>query len=101
MIQWPDAVNGCYELLGAPFITLSIIKLYKDKVVRGVNWMAVAFFASWGIWNLFYYPHLGQWCSFTGGLAIVTANGIWLWMMMYYIRKEKRNGNDSSKTKGN
>ena len=91
MIAWQDAMNGMFELLGAPFIFLSVIKLYKEKVVRGVSWYAVAFFASWGYWNLFYYFHLHQWCSFTGGLAIVTVNTIWLGQMLYYISKEKKN----------
>ena len=89
MIVWQDAINGTYEVLGAPFITLSIIKLYREKIVRGVNWMAVAFFASWGYWNLYYYFQLHQYCSWLGGMAIVVANTIWLIMMIYYIRKEK------------
>ena len=100
MIVWPDAVNGCYELLGAPFIGLSVMKLYKEKVVRGVSWLAVAFFASWGYWNMFYYSNLHQWCSFAGGLCIVTVNTIWLGQMLYYINKEKHDTTRSHKTKG-
>ena len=97
MIAWQDAMNGMFELLGAPFIFLSVIKLYKEKVVRGVSWYAVAFFASWGYWNLFYYFHLHQYCSWIGGMFIVIVNTTWLIQMAYYIKKE----NNDKKMLGN
>jgi len=84
MVMWPDIVNGSYELLGAPFILLSVIKLAREKRVQGVSWVHAGFFASWGCWNLFYYPHLGQWFSFVGGIAIVIVNTIWLGQLIYY-----------------
>jgi hypothetical protein len=89
-MQIPDLINGGFEILGAPFIFLSIIKLFRDKEVKGINWMHVSFFTAWGFWNLFYYPHLGQWCSFLGGLGIVISNSIWLGMLFYYLRRSKR-----------
>jgi len=88
--MWQDILNGCYNFLGAPFVILSIIKLYKDKKVHGVSWLHVAFFSSWGYWNLYYYPHLNQWASFVGGLFLVLTNTFWLIQMIYYIRKEKK-----------
>jgi len=97
MIDWlysisitlPDFINGSFEACGGYFIYLHIAKLYHDKQVRGVSWKAVAFFGSWGYWNLFYYPHLDQWMSFLGGVGIVTANTIWLGQMFYYLRLER------------
>ena len=89
-MMWPDIVNGSFEFLGAPFITLSVIKLYKDKKVQGVSWLHAGFFAVWGYWNLFYYPHLDQWFSFAGGVAIVAVNSIWLLQLIYYTRRNKK-----------
>ncbi len=89
-MTWQDVINGTYELLGAPFILLSILNLLKEKKVKGVDWRAVAFFSTWSIWNLYYYPHLGQWASFLGGIFIAVANAIWLGIMIYYILKEKQ-----------
>lgn len=80
----PDFVNGLFELCGAGFIYLHIRQVRKDKSVKGVSIPATVFFAAWGFWNLFYYPHLGQWLSFTGGLAIVTANTVWIGLMLKY-----------------
>ncbi|MEE8386489.1 MAG: hypothetical protein V3S01_11290 [Dehalococcoidia bacterium] len=85
----PDMVNGGFECIGAVMLGRNVWQLYKDKIVRGVHWWATAFFASWGYWNLFYYPHLDQWFSFTGGIAIVAINTVWLAQMLYYNRRER------------
>ena len=86
----PDIINACFELFGAPFALLSIIALYRKKVVRGVSWVHISFFALWGLWNLFYYPYLGQWYSFAGGVALTSINSVWLYQLIYYTWKEKR-----------
>lgn len=83
----PDIVNGMFELLAAVFIMNHCRVLYAHKEVRGVSLISTAFFTSWGLWNLFYYPGLGQTWSFVGGLFVVTANAVWLWMMYYYSRR--------------
>ena len=85
----PDLFNGVFEFCGAGFILLSVARLYREKVVRGVSWVHVAFFSAWGFWNLFYYPHLGQWISFAGGIGIVGTNTFWLCQLLYYSRKEQ------------
>jgi len=84
-----DAINGAFEVLGAIFVFLSIQRLYADKLVRGVHWAAVAYFSSWGAWNLYYYPSLDQWASFFGAIAICSANTIYLCMIFYYLWNEK------------
>lgn len=85
----PDIINGAFEAAGGFFIWLSIRKLYLEKLVRGVSWVHVAFFSSWGYWNLYFYPHLGQWMSFAGGALLVTANTIWLLQIAFYLSKER------------
>lgn len=85
----PDLFNGLFELLGAAISTLNVRQLLRDKMVRGVHWAPVAFFMAWGFWNLFYYPHLDQWWSFAGGIALVAVNVVRLWLMGLYIWREK------------
>jgi hypothetical protein len=85
-----DFVNGAFELFGGVAILAHCRQLYKDKQVRGASWAATAFFTAWGWWNLYYYPHLDQWLSFAGGVVIVLANTLWISMMLYYIRRERR-----------
>ena len=79
-----DKINGSFELFGGFFIFLNIMKVWEDKSVAGVDWRAVAFFTIWSIWNLVYYPALGQKLSFWGGVAIVVMNTIWLSLLIYY-----------------
>ena len=85
----PDLINGLFEGLGALFLLQNVLRLHKDKIVRGVHWLPTSFFMLWGYWNLFYYPHLNQWLSFFGGLAIVIVNTVWLGQMIFYLRKER------------
>jgi len=58
--------------------------------VRGVSFVHVAYFTLWGYWNIHYYPHLEQWISFAGSLAVTLVNTVWLGMLLYYLQKEKR-----------
>jgi hypothetical protein len=86
----PDLINGLFELGGGIFIALHCFKLRRQKLVRGVSVLGVLLFCLWGFWNLYYYPFLGQWMSFLGGVATVAANSTWVVMMIYYIRQERR-----------
>lgn len=84
MIQWADAVNGSLELIAGFMLWINVAKIRKDKSVAGVHWLPCLFFLLWGLWNLFYYPHLGQWLSFFGGLNLSLANVVWFTYMMKY-----------------
>jgi hypothetical protein len=86
----PDIINGAFELAGGLFVLNNCRALYRDKRVCGVSPLSTAIFTAWGFWNLFYYPHLGQWVSFAGGLGIVFGNAVWLAMALYYRRLPPR-----------
>lgn len=88
--MWPDVVNAIFEAVGGAAIASHCVRLFKDKLVRGVFWPATLFFTTWGIWNLYYYAHLAQWWSWTAGIMIATANLAWCGMLWYYIRAEKQ-----------
>ena len=90
-----DAANGIFELVGGLMIWLNVARLYRDKRVAGVSVPVTAFFFCWGLWNLFYYPHLGQWLSFSGGLFIVAANAVWVAMAVRYERRALRELRDA------
>jgi len=89
MIDFADFINGAFELLGAVAIFGHVRRVLKDKAVAGVSILSVCFFASWGLWNLYYYPSLGQWASFWGGVFIVIGNACWIAGMVYYTRHPK------------
>lgn len=77
MISLGDAINGSFELLGAWFTWRNAVQLYRDKTIKGVYWPMWAFFSAWGIWNLWYYPSLGQILSFYAGSLLVCGNIAW------------------------
>ncbi len=85
-----DWINGSIEMLGAVFMLGNIRAVCRDKHVAGVNPLSVGFFTAWGLWNLAYYPSLEQWFSFVGGIALVTANGVWLAQLVYYSKGSER-----------
>jgi hypothetical protein len=63
---------------------LNVRRLYKDKTVVGVDWRITVFWTVWGIFNLGFYPALGLWLSFAGGVSIVIANATGVAMVMHY-----------------
>ncbi|HRJ52251.1 MAG TPA: hypothetical protein PLE99_05765 [Candidatus Thiothrix moscowensis] len=74
----PDMINGLFELVGAYFAWMNAYTLWKEREVKGVYWPTTAFFAAWGIWNLYYYPALGQMWSFYAGVLLVSGNAAWV-----------------------
>ena len=85
----PDLVNGSFECLGGFAILQSIRRVLKDKQVKGVSVLHVAFFSLWGFWNLYYYPSLGQSLSFWGGVLVTVANTTWVCLLVYCSRHPK------------
>lgn len=91
-MQLPDIINGTFECSGGFFCLLSILKLLKDRAVAGISWLHVSFFAGWGFWNLFYYPHLDQWWSFAGGLLLVITNTVYVLLLIEFSSDQRVGG---------
>ncbi len=86
----PDMFNGFFEIGGAILLLLNVKRLARDKSVHGVSVIPVIFFTAWGFWNLFYYPQLGQWFSFIGGICVVVVNSAWLLQVYHYSERGQR-----------
>lgn len=80
IIDIPDLINGGIEMVGAFFTWRNAWQLRADREIRGVYWPTTFFFTAWGMWNLYYYPALGQWASFAGGVVLVAGNIAWVVM---------------------
>lgn len=80
-----DVVNACFELGGAILCWRNAWQLYKDREVKGVYWPVTGFFACFGLWNLYYYPSLGQWLSFYAGVILCAGNCAWV-AGVFYLR---------------
>ena len=84
----PDLINGAFEFAGSMLTWMNVRQVHRDKGHAGVYVPAIAFFMSWGAWNLYYYPHLGQWWSLAGGVSLVAANVAWVLLLFYYGKKQ-------------
>jgi hypothetical protein len=84
-----DAINGGFEFLSGFMLWRNVAILLRQKQVRGVSVLTTAMFATWGYWNLYYYPSLNQWLSFFGGLNVVASNTTWVVLAVIYSRRSK------------
>lgn len=82
-----DLINGAFESLGAVCCWINVAKIVRDKEVKGVYWPLTGFFATWGVWNLYYYHSLLQNWSVVGALLMCTGNGAWVWLAIRYRRR--------------
>ena len=80
----PDLCNAAFELVGACFLAYDCRVLARDKQLRGVYWPGRVFWASWGLWNVIYYPAIGQHASFAAGLLVLAANAVWVALAWRY-----------------
>jgi len=85
-----DLINSIFELFGAIVIWKNVKQLIKDKQVKGVYYPLWIFYATWGFWNLYYYPSLNQHLSFYAGIVMVIGNTIWVSLAFYYGKKNDR-----------
>lgn len=85
-----DIINGTLELLASIFVLNHCRVLLRDRAVAGVSITSTAFFTLWGVWNCWYYPHLGQFWSFVGGLLVVVANTIYVVLLCRFARMQKK-----------
>lgn len=86
-MSWQDLVNGLFECGGAVSCWLNALALYRSKSIKGVYWPVFGFYSLWGLWNLVYYPSLGQWLSFFAGIVLCAGNVAWtLLALRLYLR---------------
>lgn len=83
-MSWPDIINGSFEALAGLMVLNHCRVLRADRRVAGVSIASVFFFTLWGVWNLFYYPALGQLWSFAGGVVVMAANALYVALLLHY-----------------
>lgn len=82
----PDQINGALEVCLGAMIFANVDQIRRDKQVRGIRNWGQYVVTVWGFWNLYYYPSLGQWVSFVGGIAVVAGNFAWCYYAFKYRR---------------
>lgn len=86
----PDVINAIFEAGGGFLLVVNVARLLCDKQISGVSVWPTAWWTAWGVWNLLYYPHLGQWASFAAGILVVIANAAWVALAVWYGRRRAK-----------
>lgn len=85
-----DLINAAFEAFSALMVADHCRILLRDRTVRGVSLLAVAFFTAWGGRNLYYYPALGQSLSGACALLVLLANATYLTLALRFRNAERR-----------
>jgi len=85
-----DAFNSLFEFFGTFFILKSVLRLHRDKMVRGIAWEQVAFWTFWGYCNIYYYWAMESTLSWWAGMLVTLVNTVYVSMLLYYTAEEKR-----------
>ena len=93
-----DIINGAFECFGAYAAWRNAYQLHRDREISGVYWPVYAFYFCWGVWNLLYYPSLGQWVSTVAGAVLALGNLAWV-VMAVRLRLRARVGQVPPDTK--
>jgi hypothetical protein len=88
-MNYPDLINGLFEFCGSLAVWWNVRALWRDKCFSGMRIVPTLFFTSWTVWDLYYYPHLGQWISFFAGICIGFGNFSYLVLMLKYRKNSK------------
>ena len=79
-----DIINASFEFFATWFVLNNCWVVIADAKVAGVSILSTAFFMSWGGWNIYYYPSLGQKFSFYCGIGVLLSNILYVCLLIYY-----------------
>jgi hypothetical protein len=92
-----DLGNTFFIFGGCFFIWRNVLKLYRDKMVRGASIEAGAFFTLWSVWQLVYYSGNQHWVSFAAGIIFFAGDLAWVVLAVLYTRGEQNGRSCCSK----
>lgn len=95
----PDIINAGFEFGSSLAVWWNIRQIWLDKGYAGQSLWSLLFFTCFGAWNLYYYPFLHQWASFSAGCSLFIANCIWISLCLFYGKKNETK--NETKTKDN
>ncbi|MCX6159238.1 MAG: hypothetical protein NTY74_14755 [Ignavibacteriae bacterium] len=91
-----DFINTLFQFFGSAAAMSNILKIRKDKQVKGISVWASLFFSMWGLWSLYYYNASEHSINFYYFALLSLLNIIWLVMAFYYKLTKKTNTQDST-----
>ncbi len=85
-----DLITTGFNLAAGAFVMLNVRRVWRDREVAGVSLWAVAFFTTWGLWNVaVFYPSVGCSASVVGGMGAFLSNTVYLVVLIHFRRKAR------------
>lgn len=73
-----DHITAAFQLGASFFLCVSIVAIYRDRVLKGVSVWMVAFFALWTVYGTYNWYVLDQHWSFVTSILMAILYVIWL-----------------------
>lgn len=83
-MKYLDLINSIFFFASSFFVWLNVLKLTKDKAIKGVKLSPGFFFSISTIWGMYYYYQISQMWSFLGMTLLAGANTCWIALAVYY-----------------
>lgn len=85
-----DQINSGFIFVAGIFYVLNLLKLIKDKDIKGISKLSIVFFSIWNIWTLFFFLMVTEFWWTIGAYIIVTVlNVVYIILMIKYGRKKR------------
>lgn len=86
----PDITQAMWEGGSAILCLQNVKAIRKSRTIAGVHWLPTAYFAGWGVYNLWFYTALHLPYAYWAGLAITLVNMVWLGHLGYYAYRRRQ-----------
>ena len=86
-----DQINSGFVAIAALFYVMNLLKLIKDKEVKGISKISIAFFSIWNVWTLFFFIAVSEYWWTIGAYVMVSIlNIVYITLMIKYGRENAK-----------
>lgn len=79
-----DQINSFFISVASIFYFLNLLKLYKDKDVKGISILSIIFFSTWNFWTLYFFWDTEYSLTKNAYIAVAASNILYLSLLFYY-----------------
>ena len=84
-----DQINSAFVLMAALFYVLNLLKLMKDKEIKGISKISIGFFSLWNVWTLFFFIKVSEyWWTIGAYVLVAILNVAYITLMIKYGLKK-------------
>ena len=82
--MWQDAVKGILELVGASAVLVNVIRIIKDKELKGVSFYYILFSVVANGYAMYFYYILKKWYAIRGVTIYTILVTLWMMLVLGY-----------------